>query len=51
VLVPYHWGTFNHMTSGAHDAITLLRAHLPNHTRRHDVRILEPGESLELTAA
>jgi N-acyl-phosphatidylethanolamine-hydrolysing phospholipase D len=46
LLVPYHWGTFNHLTSGAHDAIDRLRAHLPTHPRRHDVRILEPGQSL-----
>jgi L-ascorbate metabolism protein UlaG (beta-lactamase superfamily) len=51
VLVPYHWGTFNHLTSGAHDAITRLRAHLPNHARGRDVRILEPGEMLELLPA
>ena len=49
-LVPYHWGTFNHMTAGAHDAITLMRAHLPNHARGKDVKILKPGEALDLTA-
>jgi L-ascorbate metabolism protein UlaG (beta-lactamase superfamily) len=47
-LVPYHWGTFNHMTSGANDAIDLLRAHLPAYARASDVRILEPGEALEV---
>jgi L-ascorbate metabolism protein UlaG (beta-lactamase superfamily) len=47
-LVPYHWGTFNHMTSGAHDAIDRLRAHLPTYARAGDVRILEPGERLEV---
>jgi L-ascorbate metabolism protein UlaG (beta-lactamase superfamily) len=51
LLVPYHWGTFNHFTSGAHDAIRLLRAHLPNHPRHGDVRILEPGEALELVTS
>jgi N-acyl-phosphatidylethanolamine-hydrolysing phospholipase D len=53
LLVPYHWGTFNHFTSGAHDAIDRLRAHLPNHARQRDVRILEPGQCLavEPTAA
>jgi len=49
LLVPYHWGTFNHMTSGAHDAIRLLRAHLPAYGRAADVRILEPGEALAVT--
>jgi L-ascorbate metabolism protein UlaG (beta-lactamase superfamily) len=47
-FVPYHWGTFNHLTSGAHDAIERLRAHLPGHARREDVRILEPGQVLEI---
>lgn len=47
-LVPYHWGTFNHVTSTAHDAIHRLRALLPGHRRESDVRILEPGEALDL---
>jgi L-ascorbate metabolism protein UlaG (beta-lactamase superfamily) len=47
-LVPYHWGTFNHLTSGAHEAIGRLRAHLPGHSRERDVRILEPGNVLEI---
>lgn len=47
-LVPYHWGTFNHLTAGAHDAIERMRATLPNHARREDVRILEPGQSLDV---
>lgn len=47
-LVPYHWGTFNHLTSGANDAIDRLRAHLPTYARAGDVKILEPGERLEI---
>ena len=46
-LIPYHWGTFHHVTSRAHDAIERLRFLLPGHARREDVRILEPGESLD----
>lgn len=46
-LVPYHWGTFEHVTSGAYDAIHRLRTLLPAYSRRDDVRILEPGHSLE----
>lgn len=46
-LVPYHWGTFDHVTSGAYDAINQLRSLLPNYARPMDVRILEPGHSLE----
>ena len=47
-FVPYHWGTFNHMTSGAHDAITILRQHVGTHHRGADVRIVEPGGHFEL---
>lgn len=43
-MVPYHWGTFNHFTSGAHEAITALRGALATHPRAAAVRILEPGE-------
>jgi L-ascorbate metabolism protein UlaG (beta-lactamase superfamily) len=46
-LIPYHWGTFDHVTSKAHDAIVRLRAQLPGHARESDVRILEPGMSFE----
>ena len=47
ILVPYHWGTFDHVTSKAHDAITVFRTLLPAHPRGHLVRVLEPGEALE----
>lgn len=47
-LIPYHWGTFDHVTSKAHDAIDQLRGRLPGHKREADVRILEPGMSFEL---
>lgn len=47
-LIPYHWGTFHHVTSRAHDAIDRLRDQLPGHSREADVRILEPGMSFEL---
>ena len=46
-LVPYHWGTFEHVTSGAYDAINRLRLLLPEYIRREDVRILEPGDTLQ----
>jgi L-ascorbate metabolism protein UlaG (beta-lactamase superfamily) len=49
VFVPYHWGTFHHVTSRAHDAIVRLVEQLEQHHLRAAVRILEPGESLELT--
>jgi L-ascorbate metabolism protein UlaG (beta-lactamase superfamily) len=48
VLVPYHWGTFRHVTASAHDAIHRLRARLLSHHLSDAVRILEPGEALEL---
>ncbi len=47
-LIPYHWGTFDHVTSKAHDAIHRLRAQLPEHPRSEMVQILEPGMSFEL---
>jgi L-ascorbate metabolism protein UlaG (beta-lactamase superfamily) len=46
-LIPYHWGTFHHVTSGAYDAINRLKLLLPDYVRRADVRILEPGDTLE----
>lgn len=47
-LIPYHWGTFNHVTSSAYDAINEMREHVKTHARGSDVRILQPGESFEL---
>lgn len=47
-FVPYHWGTFRHVTSTAHDAIRRLRERLESHHLASAVRILEPGESLEM---
>ena len=46
ILVPFHWGTFRHITSGAYDAIRVLRALLMGHANAAAVRILPPGESL-----
>jgi L-ascorbate metabolism protein UlaG (beta-lactamase superfamily) len=48
MLVPYHWGTFRHVFSGAHDAINVFRARIPEHPRRDAIRVLEPGEALEV---
>jgi L-ascorbate metabolism protein UlaG (beta-lactamase superfamily) len=50
VLVPYHWGTFRHVTATAHDAIRRLRERLQSHHLSGAVRIIEPGEFLELAA-
>ena len=49
-FIPYHWGTFDHVTSKAHDAIDRLREQLPGHARESGVRILEPGMSFDLLA-
>lgn len=49
VFVPYHWGTFHHVTARAHDAINRLIEVLEQHHLRAAVRILEPGETLELS--
>jgi L-ascorbate metabolism protein UlaG (beta-lactamase superfamily) len=50
-FVPFHWGTFQHVTSGAYDAIAVLRSLIRTHTRESDVRILAPGETLQIPAA
>lgn len=47
-FIPYHWGTFRHLTSGPYQAIHELRADLERHHRRADVKILEPGSTFEL---
>ncbi len=47
-LVPYHWGTFNHVTASAYDSIAEMRKEIETHARGADVRVLEPGERLEL---
>ena len=46
VMLPYHWGTFSHVTSTAHDAINRLRRTLEHHGDRERVHIVEPGETL-----
>ena len=45
-MLPYHWGTFRHVTATAHDAINRLRAKLESYADRDQVHIVEPGESL-----
>jgi L-ascorbate metabolism protein UlaG (beta-lactamase superfamily) len=47
-FIPYHWGTFNHVTSTAFDAIDRLRATLQNHPLHPAVKILEPGTTFVL---
>jgi L-ascorbate metabolism protein UlaG (beta-lactamase superfamily) len=47
-LIPYHWGTFDHVTSTAFDAIDRLRATLQNHPLHPSVKILEPGTTFVL---
>jgi len=50
-FIPYHWGTFNHVTSTAFDAIDRLRSTLENHPLHPAVKILEPGTSFVLPTA
>ena len=50
-FIPYHWGTFRHLTSTAHAAIEELRQRVHTLDRREDVKILEPGGTFELMAA
>jgi L-ascorbate metabolism protein UlaG (beta-lactamase superfamily) len=47
-FIPYHWGTFDHVTSTAFDAIDRLRATLQNHPLHPAVKILEPGTTFVL---
>jgi L-ascorbate metabolism protein UlaG (beta-lactamase superfamily) len=47
-FIPYHWGTFNHVTSTAFDAIDRLRVTLQDHPLHPSVKILEPGASFVL---
>lgn len=50
-MLPYHWGTFRHVTATAHDAVNRLRATLATHDARERVHVIEPGESLMLGPA
>jgi L-ascorbate metabolism protein UlaG (beta-lactamase superfamily) len=50
-FIPYHWGTFNHVTSTAFDAIDRLRVTLQNHPLHPSVKILEPGTTFVLPTA
>ena len=50
-MLPYHWGTFRHVTASAHDAIDRLRVRLRQHDARERVHVIEPGESLTLGPA
>jgi L-ascorbate metabolism protein UlaG (beta-lactamase superfamily) len=50
IFIPFHWGTFQHVTSGAHDAIRVLRSLLESHARESHVKILSPGETLVVPA-
>jgi L-ascorbate metabolism protein UlaG (beta-lactamase superfamily) len=47
-FVPYHWGTFHHVTSGPFDAIHRLRHRLQEHAAGDRVRILDPGQSMDV---
>ncbi len=51
VLIPFHWGTFRHITSGPYDAIRVFRRLLETHDRALDVRVLEPGDTLTVSPA
>lgn len=47
-MMPYHWGTFRHVTATAHDAIDRLRTSLEAYAGRDRVHVIEPGESLHV---
>lgn len=45
-MLPYHWGTFRHVTATAHDAVNRLRTNLESYAGREQVYVVEPGETL-----
>lgn len=47
-FIPYHWGTFRHVTAGPFAAIGRLRARVDTHARKADIKILEPGTSFDV---
>jgi L-ascorbate metabolism protein UlaG (beta-lactamase superfamily) len=49
ILIPFHWGTFRHVTSGAFDAIQILRSLLLNYGGASQVKILPPGTTFTVT--
>ncbi len=50
-MLPYHWGTFRHVTATAFDAITRLQNSLSTFHRKDHVHIVEPGETLVVEGA
>jgi L-ascorbate metabolism protein UlaG (beta-lactamase superfamily) len=48
-MMPYHWGTFRHVTATAHDAINRLRTRLESYAGRAHVHVIAPGETLTVT--
>jgi L-ascorbate metabolism protein UlaG (beta-lactamase superfamily) len=47
-MIPYHWGTFDHVTANAYDAINRLRVRLESYVNREHVFIIEPGQTLAI---
>lgn len=43
-LIPYHWGTFRHLTASPYDAINKFREVLAGYAFAENVHILEPGQ-------
>jgi L-ascorbate metabolism protein UlaG (beta-lactamase superfamily) len=50
-MMPYHWGTFRHVTATARDAVDRLRARLETYAGRERVHVIEPGASLTVAPA
>ena len=47
-FIPYHWGTFQHLTSGPFQAMDRLKHLLGSHKRAEHVKIIEPGQTFDL---
>ncbi len=50
-MVPYHWGTFNHVTSDAYGAIDELRGLVATHALGGRVRVVGIGERFDVPGA
>lgn len=48
MLIPYHWGTFHHLSSGPFNAVRQLEQALAAYPRRAEVKLLPPGATLAI---
>ncbi|MEP7064825.1 MAG: MBL fold metallo-hydrolase [Gemmatimonadota bacterium] len=51
IFIPFHWGTFRHVTSSAYDGIRVLRSLLQSYAGASRVKILSPGEMIPVNSS